>query len=81
MTFTKAHDFIRKGYQFHSDTADGENPIRCILTSASVHDSQGMLPLAVMTQQRYRLRPRCSAYTPLLVSRVHELSKIAGYRA
>ena len=46
-----------KGYQFHSDTADDPNPIRCKLRSASIHDSQGALPLAVMTQQLYRLRP------------------------
>lgn len=28
-----------KGYKLHIDTADGQIPISCILTSASVHDS------------------------------------------
>ena len=41
-----------KGYKLHIDTADGQIPISCILTSASVHDSQVALPLAAMTQQR-----------------------------
>jgi len=41
-----------KGYKFHIDTADGQLPISCILTSASVHDSQVALPLAAMTKQR-----------------------------
>ena len=41
-----------KGYKLHIDTADGQIPISCILTSASVHDSQVALPLAAMTKQR-----------------------------
>lgn len=41
-----------KGYKLHIDTADGQVPISCILTSASVHDSQVALPLAVMTAER-----------------------------
>lgn len=41
-----------KGYKLHIDTADGQIPISCILTSASVHDSQVALPLATMTKQR-----------------------------
>lgn len=41
-----------KGYKLHIDTADGQIPISCILTSASVHDSQVALPLASMTKQR-----------------------------
>jgi hypothetical protein len=40
------------GYKLHIDTADGEIPISCILTSASVHDSQVAIPLARMTQER-----------------------------
>ena len=28
------------GYKLHIDTADGEIPISCVLTAASVHDSQ-----------------------------------------
>lgn len=40
------------GYKLHLDVADGQIPISCILTSASVHDSQVALPLATMSAQR-----------------------------
>lgn len=40
------------GYKLHIDTADGDIPISCILTSASVHDSQVAIPLATMTSAR-----------------------------
>ena len=40
------------GYKLHLDVADGQIPISCILTSASVHDSQAAIPLAAMTARR-----------------------------
>ena len=40
------------GYSLHVDWADGEIPISCILTSASMHDSQAAIPLAEMSAQR-----------------------------
>lgn len=40
------------GYKLHIDTADGDIPISCVLTSASVHDSQVAIPLATMTATR-----------------------------
>jgi transposase/IS5 family transposase len=40
------------GYKLHIDTADGGVPISCILTSASVHDSQVALPLMQTTAAR-----------------------------
>jgi len=40
------------GYKLHIDTADGDIPISCILTSASVHDSQVAIPLATLTSAR-----------------------------
>ena len=40
------------GYKLHLDVADGQIPISCILTSASVHDSQVALPLGEMTKER-----------------------------
>jgi hypothetical protein len=40
------------GYKLHIDVADGQIPISCILTSASLHDSQAAIPLAEMTRQR-----------------------------
>jgi len=40
------------GYKLHVDTADGDIPVSCILTSASVHDSQAAIPLATVTARR-----------------------------
>jgi hypothetical protein len=40
------------GYKLHIDTADGDIPITCLLTSASVHDSQVAIPLATITAGR-----------------------------
>ena len=40
------------GYKLHIDAADGGIPISCILTSASVNDSQVAIPLATMTAAR-----------------------------
>jgi hypothetical protein len=44
-------DFWR-GYKLHLDVADGQIPISAVLTSASLHDSQVAIPLAIMTTQR-----------------------------
>jgi hypothetical protein len=41
-----------KGFKLHMDTADGQIPISCLLTSASVHDSQVSIPLTAMTHER-----------------------------
>src|SRR6202521_432210 len=40
------------GYKLHLDVADGGIPISCVLTAASVHDSQVAIPLATMTAAR-----------------------------
>ena len=48
----KGHTTSWTGYKLHIDTADGDIPVSCILTSASVHDSQVALPLATMTAAR-----------------------------
>jgi hypothetical protein len=40
------------GYKLHLDVADGQIPISCILTSASLHDSQAAIPLALTTARR-----------------------------
>jgi hypothetical protein len=45
----KGHTTSWVGYKLHVDTADGDIPVSCILTSASLHDSQVALPLAAMT--------------------------------
>ncbi len=40
-----------KGYKFHWDVTDSGIPISCILTSASLHDSQVAIPLATSSAQ------------------------------
>lgn len=40
------------GYKLHIDVADGQVPVSCILTSASLHDSQVAIPLATQTHSR-----------------------------
>lgn len=40
------------GYKFHIDAADGQIPISCILTSASLHDNQAAIPLSEMSKDR-----------------------------
>ncbi len=40
------------GYKLHLDVADGEIPISCVLTSASVNDMQVAIPLAKISAQR-----------------------------
>lgn len=40
------------GSKLHIDTADGGVPVSALLTSASVHDSQAAVPLAMMTATR-----------------------------
>jgi transposase len=48
----KGKDYFWKGHKLHIDWADGEIPISCILTSASLHDSQAAIPLAKMSAER-----------------------------
>lgn len=49
---SKGYKISWRGYKLHIDTADGDIPISCILTSASTHDSQVAIPLATMSNQR-----------------------------
>ena len=48
----KGHTTSWIGYKLHIDVADGDIPVSCLLTSASLHDSQAAIPLARMTAQR-----------------------------
>jgi hypothetical protein len=48
----KGHTESWIGYKLHLDVADGDIPISCLLTSASLHDSQVAIPLATITAQR-----------------------------
>lgn len=40
------------GYKLHVDYSDGGIPVSCLLTSASLHDSQAALPLSLISNQR-----------------------------
>ncbi len=44
--------FYWKGWKLHIDWADGEIPVSALLTSASLHDSQGAIPLATISARR-----------------------------
>jgi hypothetical protein len=48
----KGHTTSWIGYKLHIDTADGDIPVSCLLTSASLHDSQAAIPLATITASR-----------------------------
>lgn len=49
---SKGHIETWVGYKLHIDTADGQVPVNCVLTSASTHDSQVAIPLAELTSKR-----------------------------
>lgn len=49
---SKGHTMSWIGYKLHLDVADGDIPVSCLLTSASLHDSQAAIPLASMTAGR-----------------------------
>ena len=49
---SNGHLHYWRGYKLPLDVADGQIPISCLLTSASLHDSQVAIPLATMTVQR-----------------------------
>ena len=74
----KGHTTSWIGYKLHIDTADGDVPVACLLTSASVHDSQVALPLATITAERvtnlYDLMD--SAYD---VQEIHDKSRALGH--
>jgi len=68
-----------RGYKLHLDVADGQIPISCVLTSASLHDSQVAIPLATLTAARvtslYDLMD--SAYdSDLIRQHSHELGHV-----
>jgi hypothetical protein len=68
------------GYKLHLDVADGQVPVSCLLTSASMHDSQAAIPLARLTASRvtnlYDLMD--SAYD---AQQIHECSQRLGHVA
>jgi hypothetical protein len=40
------------GYKLHIEVADGQIPVSCLLSAASLHDSQAAIPLATLSAQR-----------------------------
>jgi hypothetical protein len=40
------------GYKLHIDSADGGIPVSCLLSSASLHDSQAAIPLSQISASR-----------------------------
>jgi IS5 family transposase len=51
-TNSKGNKTYWVGYKLHVDVADGQIPISCVLTSASLNDTQVAIPLALLTAQR-----------------------------
>jgi len=51
-TNSKRSKYFWVGYKLHLDVADGQVPISCVLTSASLNDTQVAVPLALLTAQR-----------------------------
>jgi len=49
---SKGHQSSWIGYKLHIDAADGGIPVSCLLSSASMHDSQAAIPLAEITAKR-----------------------------
>ena len=68
------------GFTLHMDSADGGIPISCVVTSASLHDSQVAIALARMTGQRvqYCYELMDSAYD---AKDVYEQSRSSGHVA
>lgn len=49
---SKGRIFHWVGYKLHVDVTDDMIPISCIMSSASLHDSQAAIPLSLMSEQR-----------------------------
>jgi len=66
------------GYKLHIDVASGQIPVSCVLTSASVHDSQVAIPLMTMTSARvsYLYDLMDSAYD---AAAIHDRSRALGH--
>jgi len=75
---SKGYQETWTGYKLHLDVADGQIPISCILTSASLHDSQAAIPLASLSASRitslYDLMDSAYDATP-----IHEYSRSLGH--
>ena len=77
-TNSKGYKETWTGYKLHIDVACGQIPVSCLLTSASVHDSQVAVPLITMTSARvsYLYDLMDSAYD---AAAIHERSRALGH--
>ena len=66
------------GYKLHIDVACGQIPVSCVLTSASVHDSQVAIPSMTMTSARvsYLYDLMDAAYH---AAAIHDQSRALGH--
>jgi hypothetical protein len=69
---SKGYKHSWTGYKLHIDVADGQIPVACLLTSASVHDSQVAIPLMTLTGQRVN-------YLYDLMDAAYDAAKIAEH--
>jgi hypothetical protein len=75
---SKGYKETGTGYKLHIDVARGQIPISCLLTSASVHDSQVAIPLMTMTSA-------CASYLYDLMdaasdaAAIHDQSRALGH--
>src|SRR5690606_1566158 len=53
---SKGHLMYWTGYKLHLNTVDGGIPVSAVVTSASVHDSQVVIPLITLTAERANAR-------------------------
>ena len=49
---SRGNKYRWSGYKLHLDVADGQIPISCVLTAASVNDTQVAIPLMLISAQR-----------------------------
>ena len=76
---SRGHRTYWDGYKCHLDVEDQDIPISCIITSASVHDSQVAIPLATETATKvtsfYELMD--SAYDgPQIIEHIQKLGRV-----
>jgi hypothetical protein len=61
------------GYKLHLDVADGQIPVSCVLTAASLHDSQVAVPLATITAERV------TSFYDLLMDSAYDAAEIRDH--
>jgi hypothetical protein len=80
----KGHTTSWIGYKLHIDTADGDIPVACLLTSASLHDSQAAIPAERLSKQAQITAQRVTNLYDLMDSaydapEIHAASRALGH--